>query len=200
MNVSLKREIRKQKQRLRSLLSQEEVNERSRAAAKNFLESPFYRSATQLMLYMPIGNEMNPAMIAESALRDQKVLVYPVTDETTLNIMPFCITPETQFRKGGFSVLEPVDAEIADMSRTDVILVPGVAFDRTGGRIGFGKGCYDRLLRTSSAMLIGLCYEFQICDSIPTEEHDVKMHYLLTENGCFSCGMPTSDDKNWELR
>ena len=63
----------------------------------------------------------------------------------------------------------------------DVILVPGLAFDRNGGRMGFGKGYYDRLLESSKAVKIGLCYDFQILEKIPTESHDVPMNFVITE-------------------
>ena len=62
-----------------------------------------------------------------------------------------------------------------------VILVPGLAFDRNGGRMGFGKGYYDRLLESSNAVKIGLCYDFQILEKIPTESHDVPMNFVITE-------------------
>ena len=76
---------------------------------------------------------------------------------------------------------------MADMTKTDVILVPGIAFDKHGGRVGFGKGCYDRLLETLDAVFVGVCFDFQISDEIELEERDVKMHFLLSESGFLSC-------------
>lgn len=84
-------------------------------------------------------------------------------------------------KKGAYGILEPSVVKTADEKDIDVILVPGLAFDRHGGRMGFGKGYYDRLLETSIAVKIGLCYDFQLFDTIPTESHDVPMDFIITE-------------------
>ena len=89
--------------------------------------------------------------------------------------------------KGAFSVYEPDSAELADINEIDVVIVPGVAFDKSGTRIGFGKGCYDRFLKQISSVKIGFCYEFQICDKIIADEHDINMDYLVTEKGLIKC-------------
>lgn len=83
--------------------------------------------------------------------------------------------------KGAYGILEPKTVRKADENNIDVILVPGLAFDRNGGRMGFGKGYYDRLLESSKAVKIGLCYDFQILEKIPTESHDVPMNFVITE-------------------
>jgi len=84
-------------------------------------------------------------------------------------------------KKGAYGILEPKTVRKADENNIDVILVPGLAFDRNGGRMGFGKGYYDRLLESSKAVKIGLCYDFQILEKIPTESHDVPMNFVITE-------------------
>ena len=183
----MKSEIRKQNKVRRSSMKTDEVIEKSRVAANIFLSSDYYKNSKQLMLYMPLGNETDTFAIIKAAFCDGKKVVFPVTDEKSGEITPFYALPDTKFLKGTFSVLEPVGTQIADMTKTDVILVPGIAFDKTGNRVGFGKGCYDRLLKNSSADLIGFCYEFQICEHIPSEPHDIKMDALVTEKGLFRC-------------
>ena len=86
-----------------------------------------------------------------------------------------------------FSVLEPCGTETADIKKIDAVLVPGIAFDKNGARVGFGKGCYDRFLKNVSAIKIGVCYDFQICEKICDEEHDIKMDFLISENGMYKC-------------
>ena len=81
-----------------------------------------------------------------------------------------------------FGILEPSDViEIKHPSEIDVILVPGVAFTREGGRLGMGKGYYDRFLKQCTGVKIGLAYHEQILDVIPTEAHDVDMDILITD-------------------
>ena len=183
----MKEMIRKQYKLMRSSMSKEEVMQKSRAAAMNFLESDYYKKSEQIMLYMPLGNETDTALIIQSAFRDQKTVLLPVTDEKNGQITPVVVSRDTEFTTGAFSVLEPIETKVGDMKKTDVILVPGIAFDQRGSRIGFGKGCYDRFSKNLSSLMIGFCYHFQICEKIPSENHDVKMNLLVTEKGLFRC-------------
>ena len=70
----------------------------------------------------------------------------------------------------------------------DLVIVPGVAFDRQGGRLGYGKGYYDRFLDQSHAFRLALAFDFQLLETVPTEIHDVPMDGILTENGFYFCG------------
>ena len=70
----------------------------------------------------------------------------------------------------------------------DLVIVPGVAFDRQGGRLGYGKGYYDRFLDQSLAFRLALAFDFQLLETVPTEMHDVPMDGILTENGFYFCG------------
>ncbi|MBQ7901557.1 MAG: 5-formyltetrahydrofolate cyclo-ligase, partial [Clostridia bacterium] len=164
-----------------------DVDNKSRAAAKAFLSSIIYKSCRQLMLYMPIGNETDTSDIKEAAFNDGKKVVFPVTDAKTGEITPCYATGNTQFKQGAFSVYEPCNYDIAALTDIDVIVVPGIAFDKCGARVGFGKGCYDRLLKQSCAVKVGLCYDYQICERIDADEFDVNMDYLVTESGMIKC-------------
>jgi len=67
------------------------------------------------------------------------------------------------------------------------VIVPGIAFDKAGSRIGFGKGCYDMFLDGLNAVKIGFCYDFQVMDEIPSDDHDIRMDFLVTEKGVLRC-------------
>jgi 5-formyltetrahydrofolate cyclo-ligase len=84
---------------------------------------------------------------------------------------------------GKFGIMEPAGNDVPDekSSRSTVWLVPGVAFDRAGTRIGYGKGIYDILLETRPELKVGICYQWQIVGRIEPESHDVKMNYIFTE-------------------
>ena len=183
----MKNEIRKKFKEKRRLMEKSEVSKKSRFACEVFLKSEMYKNAKTLMLYIPLGNETDTTEIIKRAFADGKKLIFPVTDERTGVITPCYATTETEFEKGAFAVNEPVVKNCASAKDIDVIIVPGIAFDKKGRRIGFGKGCYDRLLKNTSAVKTGFCYDFQLCDEIPAEEHDVKMDCIITENGVFKC-------------
>lgn len=90
---------------------------------------------------------------------------------------------------GRFGILEPsASAPVADPNGLDLILVPGVAFDRGGGRLGRGRGCYDRLLVKTSAFKVGLCFDWQIVPEVPREPHDILMDAVLTPSNFFPSG------------
>ena len=183
----MKNEIRNVIKAKRREMTKSQVGELSNACAEIFLKSVFYKNSKQIMIYQPLGNETDTTLIKETAFRDGKKLVFPVTDGESGDITPYIITKETVFSKGAFNVSEPQNCELADMSKTEVILVPGIGFDLRGNRIGFGKGCYDRLLAETSGTKIGYCYGFQVVSDIPSEVFDVKMDYIITENGLIKC-------------
>jgi len=78
-----------------------------------------------------------------------------------------------------FSILEPVGKEFVDYESIDLMIIPGIAFDKENNRLGRGKGFYDRLLSVSNSIKVGVCFEFQFFEKIPAEEFDVKMNYIV---------------------
>lgn len=178
-----KNEIRKAIKVQRKAMSTEQVREKSRIISKLFLESSIYQKAKCLMVYMPLGNEVDTKFIMQSAFADGKQLIFPVTDTESGEITPYYADENTEFKKGAFSVSEPQSGRKADIKKIDVVVVPGIAFDRKGSRVGFGKGCYDKFLRKTDAVKVGICYDFQLCEEIEINDNDVKMDFLITENG-----------------
>lgn len=183
-----KKEIREKNKSARLQICQAAAEEKSSAAAKAFLASEMYKKAQRIMLYMPIGNEMNTADIIKAVFADGKEAVFPVTEKDSGIITPYYAAADTVFKKGSFSVEEPQGTAAADISKLDIVLVPGIAFDKNGARIGFGKGCYDMFFKGLDTIKVGVCYDFQLRDKIPAEEHDIKMDFLLTESGLKRCG------------
>ncbi len=180
---NLKNEIRNTYKQKRKQMSTREVKQKSTAAANLFLQSDIYKNAKQLMLYMPLGNETDTSLIKRCAFDDGKKLIFPVTDGKSGIITPVYATSETEFIKGSFSVNEPKNCNIADVAQIDVIVVPGIAFDKTGARIGFGKGCYDMFLKNATSVKVGYCYDWQICHKLASEMHDAKMDYIVSNRG-----------------
>ncbi len=177
-----KAEIRSQNKQQRSKMSKAEVSEKSKVICKHLFDSDLYKSANTIMLYMPLGNEVDTSSIMEKAFADGKRAVLPVMDAEDI-IVPCFADTNTKFQSGRYSIQEPTDAQIADPRDIDIVLVPGIAFDKYGNRIGFGKGCYDGFLNSTKAVKIGICYDFQVCNKISADPHDVKMDYIICEKG-----------------
>lgn len=183
----MKDEIRKTNKQKRREMSKSEVCEKSRLAAEHFLKSDIYKNANCIMLYMPLGNETDTKDIMSAAFLDKKRVALPKTDAESGKITAVFVENGANFEKGAFFVPEPTEWTEADISMIDAVVVPGIAFDKGGARVGFGKGCYDGFLKGLMAVKIGLCYDFQICDKILCEEHDVRMDFIVSESGVIDC-------------
>lgn len=182
-----KEELRKINKQKRKELSLCEVKEKSEKAFKNFINSDIYKNAKVIMLYYPIGNETDTSYLFEKAVEDNKTVVFPVTDIETNEMTAVMADKNTKFSKGGYSVFEPCDKKEFDKKLIDVVIVPGIAFDKIGFRVGFGKGCYDRFLDKTNAIKVGYCYDFQIVETILKDSFDIKMDYLVSESGMVVC-------------
>ncbi|MDH8700978.1 5-formyltetrahydrofolate cyclo-ligase [Dysgonomonadaceae bacterium PH5-43] len=114
-------------------------------------------------------------------LSKSKNIFLPVINNDTLLIRKF--TGIEQLKADcKYSILEPdCNSEEESISNIDVVVVPGVAFDKEGGRLGRGKGFYDKLLSDANTYKIGICFDFQILDKVPREEHDVLMNEVISE-------------------
>lgn len=183
----MKSQIRQLNKEKRAAMSESEVAIKSKMASEMFLSSEIYKNCTALMVYFRLGNEIDTKDIVKAAIKDGKKVLFPVTDMERGKITPYYADGSTEFSLGAFSVSEPQNTKKADVKEIDVVLVPGIAFDKSGTRIGFGKGCYDMFLPQTNAIKIGYCYDFQVCEQIPADEHDVSMGYLLTERGLIRC-------------
>lgn len=140
---------------------------------------PEFRKAKTILLYHSLQDEVDTSSFLELWKHDKRILL-PVVKENDLIICDY--HPEN-LKPGSFGILEPQGNEITDLSIIDLIIIPGVAFDKNRNRLGRGKGYYDRLLSRLTAHKIGICYDCQITDLIPVEEHDIPMDYIITESG-----------------
>ncbi len=181
----MKSEVRNFYKKLRSEMSETDRTEKSKLAQKNFLETALYKNAKTIMLYMPIGNETDTKDIVMSAFKDKKSLAFPVTSQNNFEIIPYCADENTEFLKGGFSVPEPTRTSPILKDEIDLVLVPGIAFDTSGGRVGFGKGCYDRFLKGFNGIKVGFSFDSQVCEDVCSDKYDIKMDYLVTDKGIY---------------
>lgn len=107
-----------------------------------------------------------------------KEIVLPVVTGETLELRSY--SGVNGLKAGIYNIQEPVGNPFHDYSVIDLVVVPGVAFDAEGHRLGRGKGYYDRLLPLINAVKIGICFPFQLVDHIPTEAFDIQMDEIIT--------------------
>jgi 5-formyltetrahydrofolate cyclo-ligase len=166
----------------RKSLSPEECYSASLCIQKIFLDTDNFRCARSVLVYSPIHYEVDTALIVRTALNSGKKVALPVVVGHEMIFRE--VRDVAVLEKGAFGILEPSSAEkVFALDDADVLVVPGVAFDLNGHRVGYGKGYYDKTLHRleGHGKLVGLCYDFQLVDEIPGEPHDVKMDLIITD-------------------
>lgn len=146
-----------------------------------FLEGDAYQQAACIGLYSPFLNEVQTELVARRCLADGKRLAYPrVTGEALQFVEVF---GHQELAPGAFGILEPSGRRLVALAELDVLVIPGVGFDLTGHRLGYGKGYYDRVLAGCCPALerIGFAYEFQVVEQLPAAGHDCRLTQLVTE-------------------
>lgn len=143
---------------------------------------PEYEHSRNIMIYHSLSDEFPTHHTITRMARDKNIFLPRVCGED-LEILPY--DAQHPLETGAYGIQEPTgDTAAVTPEQIDLIIVPGVAFDTQGNRLGRGKGYYDRILSHTTATLVGVCYDFQLLDLLPTEIHDVKMQYIVTPN-CF---------------
>ena len=149
---------------------------------------PAFRDSRTIMLYLALPQEVQTEVLLAECHRMTKRIGVPVV--TRRGLIAAQLRPEAKLRPGAFGILEPAaDTTIISPGEIDCVLVPGIAFDGRGARLGFGKGYYDRFLCRLPAPthLCGLAFSTQIIERVPDMPHDVRMQWLVTEGGVRSC-------------
>lgn len=146
---------------------------------KRLEETELFRQASCIALYYSIPGEVQTAGFLEKWF-DKKQLLLPLVVGDNLRLLPY--KGKEALKPGAFGIPEPIDQEttVAE-SEIDLIIVPGIAFDRQLNRMGRGKGYYDRLLSTLLVPKIGICFGFQLQETVPVEPFDKKMDLIITE-------------------
>lgn len=186
MNVHKKDELRKVILAKRSTLSENQRREKSRAILNNILELPEFVTAKTIMAYLDFRGEVETKELAGEILSMGKRLLVPLCHNS--NLIPCVINDLDQdIHAGTWGILEPQRDRIRPLPplEIDLVIVPGVAFDCQGNRLGYGRGYYDRFLPRirEEVLAVGLAFACQIVDRIPTDEYDIKMSLIITENG-----------------
>lgn len=170
-------------------VAQKDKDAVSRAICDRFMALPAYQVAKTVMWYVDAGSEVRTRHTLPEALTHGKRLVVPWCVVETNQLELFRLEDMTELVEGAYKILEPKDelrqlpAKRVVPEELDLVMVPGTAFDPRGGRMGQGKGYYDRLLSRArlNAPLVALAFDCQLFNEIPVAPHDVFMDVVLTE-------------------
>ena len=159
----------------------------SRQVQQQVVNAEAFIHAKTLALYSPINNEVATSRIFTVARELNKQIYYPRVNGEDLEFFKVCAA--TELIPGAFGVAEPLTGEKISLAELDLIVVPGVAFDLKGHRLGYGRGFYDRQLtgKLARAVSVGLSFEFQLCDRLPAEAHDRPLDFIATETQFIPC-------------
>ena len=156
----------------------------SRKIGENLRKVAEFQKARTVMFYVSFQSEVDTRELIHEIILEKKVVV-PVVKGKLLEVST--ITRYDELKGGNFGILEPKNLHPVLLSEIDCVLVPGIAFDKRGYRIGFGKGYYDRLLKKISCLKIGLAFEVQIIEKVPEEPNDVPVDLIVTEKRIIEC-------------
>lgn len=163
----------------RNLLALEDRTRHSTAVQGHVIKSKQFQSATIVGAYFATGSEVSTDLLISEAKRLGKIIALTRTEGDMINFYEMSST--TELTAGRFGIMEPPQTHPA--RRIDLLVVPGIAFDKKGYRLGYGKGYYDRYLAEKKPKLtIGLAYNFQLLENLPHNAHDKKVDAVATED------------------
>lgn len=175
---SEKNEIRYKIKRLRTLLPESERILAAEEVFRRLEETAAFLLADKVMMYHSLPDELSTHDFLKK-WSGRKRFYLPRVNGVDLEVLPY---EESRLELGSFHIEEPTGNEVTDPSEIELVVVPAVAYDRKGKRLGRGKGFYDRFLKNTRATKIGVGYEFQLLDELPVEPHDVSMDIVVTQH------------------
>ncbi|MCM8782956.1 MAG: 5-formyltetrahydrofolate cyclo-ligase [Candidatus Omnitrophica bacterium] len=175
---------RKLRSKILSILKKqkEEVRrEKSRIIKRKLFNLDVFKKAKRILFYMSFDGEVETKEMIKEAIKKGKTVAVPVCKPKDREIIPCKIGPRTIFRKGPYGIKEPCKKIPLNLWDLDLVIVPGLAFDKQGNRLGRGKGYYDLFLKRlpRKTISIGLAFRFQMVSYLPHLPHDVKVDKVL---------------------
>ena len=180
MSVSVeKAALRKHLLEKRDSTSAELRDITSKQIHENLQKNSSFIDSQNIACYFPIGSEINTHDIMLDILKHGKNLLLPkIIDD---NIQFYIVTNLEKLEKGSFEIMEPKE-NYEKAKKIGCVLIPTVGVSKLGTRLGYGRGYYDRFLLSTDAVKISLTYSKQIIKSIPSDSHDIKMNWIVTED------------------
>ncbi len=185
-----KRRLRTLLRQRRRALSAQDVRKNSQRIAARLCVQAMFHQARQVLLYSPDENEVDTEGLWQAARRRGIDVYYPRVTADKQEVEFVRRHDNDHLIPGVFNILVPPGEDLlTSVATTDLVLIPGVGFDRAGHRLGRGRGYYDRALRDllAGALRVGLAYDYQVVPHIPIDEHDERVDYVVTEKRLIEC-------------
>jgi 5-formyltetrahydrofolate cyclo-ligase len=181
-----KEDIRKEMLKTRNSITKDSVFINSKKILEQLLTVEEFVKSKCVSIYLSFGNEVDTFLIVEWLKQNNKSVVVPYTEKNEISLTPVYIEDiDEDTVVSPFGYPEPIIGRVkkAKLEDVDFVIVPGLAFDDCKNRIGYGKGYYDQYLSgfNPEIKFAGLAYDFQLLDSIPTEQHDIRLDMIITE-------------------
>ncbi|WP_165024714.1 MULTISPECIES: 5-formyltetrahydrofolate cyclo-ligase [unclassified Dysgonomonas] len=179
MKQQAKEKLRKEISTIKQKYTPKELFIRSEEVFSILEITGIFQDSKTIFIYNSLLDEVSTVDFIER-WHNTKDFYLPVVENDNLVFRKY--DSSTIFSKSSYGIQEPKGENFTDFKKVDLIIVPGMAFDRKMNRMGRGKGYYDRFLPKLSAPKVGICFDFQLLDQIPTDDNDIKMDYLISEN------------------
>lgn len=186
----IKLQLRKSILNKRSALKKSFVKQQSQTIRGELLAELKKLAPTNVLVYLSFDNEVETFGLVSGIMDNQINVFVPRYFEDTGDWRLVKLENLDDLEKGPFGIPQPKSSEAVTSDSVDVAIIPGVAFDKKGVRLGYGKGIFDKLLAKSTAFKIGAAYDFQIVEKLPREKHDLVMDLVVTEKRVYSFRHP----------
>lgn len=182
----MKRDLRKFMKEKRAALSKEEALQKDQAIHNKLLASSILEQAEKILIYLSFDHEIDTRPLIDRWIEEKRQVYVPVMEPETRTIYPVRIFKDYRnLPKNYYGIQEPKldKASILEVDQLDLVIVPGLAFDKRGNRLGYGGGYYDRFIPklSETAKTVALCYGFQMVEEVPVDPFDQKVQLILTE-------------------
>jgi 5-formyltetrahydrofolate cyclo-ligase len=164
---------------MRNRLNHPEIAKKSKTIQEFVIKSKEFESAKVVGTYYALGSEVTTELIIKRATILGKKIALPRVEEDKITF--YELSSMKSLIRGRFGILEPQPYE--QMNDIGILIVPGIAFDKKGNRLGYGMGFYDRLLSCKRTFSIGLAYSFQLLENLPHDKYDKRLDAIASEDG-----------------
>ncbi len=192
-----KQEIRAELKQRRNAIPPAEKQQADREIISRIAESRVFLEASALLLYAPHGSEIDLLPLARIARSRGMPIAFPRCDTETQTMQFYILEPHERLTEGAYGIPEPpASAKLCPLDAHTLCILPGLTFDPKGGRLGYGKGYYDRFLADFPGVTVGAVYARLTVEEVPTEPHDRPVQMLFTEQESIRCTEIMESDGN----
>ncbi len=183
-----------EREKIKEKLKQFSLKEKNKYDKKIFeklISLKIYSSAKEIFTYVSFDKEVDTINIIDFSLKNGKKVYVPKIIKSTKILKIFQINSINELQTGIYKIPEPFKGSEVRKKEFDLLLIPGLAFDKSCFRLGRGEGYFDRFLTQIVGYKVGLCFAFQVKKRLPIEEHDIRMDMIITENQIYTCNCST---------